>query len=1111
MIINIYKDSTRYKEFESAINSNEKQIELKGTAGSALSVYISTYFKLNKGCLMVIMPNKESAAYFYNDMENLLCEVNSDVEKKQVLFFPNSYKSISTSAESDPLNQLSRMEVISRLSKQSKKFIIVTYPESVGEKSVTPQIVKKKSLTLKVKQEFLFDNLSEYLQDNGYERVEFVVEPGQFSIRGGIFDIYSYNNEYPYRVEFFGDDIESLRSFNPIDQLSVKQHDSITIIPTFDNDDEEKSSIIDCLPKDAKLFIHESDTVFSSIEMFGNVIGSERAISIDDFVKSVFNYQRIISGINNVFSNSKSFIEIRTTPQPDFNKNFQLLSTYINTAYKEGRSIYICSESQSQTRRITNILEELSQQQSVNQDVVSSIKFISTTISSGYIDNDNSITFLTDHQIFNRYYKYRIKDRFNRRQAATLKELTSLKPGDYVTHIDFGIGRFDGLEKIVNGDNEIEAIRIVYADNDLLYVNIHSLHKISKYSAAEGHIPKLSRLGSPAWATMKNKAKSKVKDIAKNLIKLYAERKSAEGFAFSPDTYMQEELEASFMFEDTPDQVKATNDVKADMEKPYPMERLICGDVGFGKTEIAIRAAFKAVSDSRQVAVLVPTTILAFQHYNTFMARLKDFPVNISYINRFRTAKQQTEIWKDVENGKIDILIGTHILLGKKAKFKNLGLLIIDEEQKFGVAAKEKLKQLKVNVDTLTLTATPIPRTLQFSLMGARDLSILQTPPPNRQPVQTEICQFDDTTIRNAIDFELNRGGQVFFVHNKIKNIEQVKDVILRLLPGISIAVGHGQMEGSKLEQIMVDFMNGQYDVLLCTTIIESGLDIPNVNTIIINDAQNYGLSELHQLRGRVGRSNKKAFCYLIAPPINTLSEDSAKRLRAVEEFADLGSGFNIALRDLDIRGAGDILGAEQSGFISDIGFDTYQKILNEALTELKYEENLETADSDLIDLSQAKDCQIDTDIEALIPDEYISSRSERMLFYRNIIEMKTDEEIVNIQNQMTDRFGPIPKQVKTLFDVLKLKNEAATIGIERIIFKNNILKFYFLPQDNLTFYQSATCGKTFKFIQNTPLKCNIGEKNNRMTLQFDTATHRYSVKDILKIISDIKNTESDQ
>ena len=1029
---------------------------------------------------MVIMPDKENAAYYYNDLENLLNERDTDIDKKTVLYFPNSFNSANNIHETDNLNLLSRIEVVKRLSKGSKKTTIVTYPEAIAEKTISPKEIKQNNFIIKEKSDTNLDIVFDYLTENGYDRVEFVVEPGQFSLRGSILDVYSFSYEYPFRIEFFGDEIESLRSFNPVDQISVKKHKSITIFPTFSGEKKfDKQSIIETLPEDAIVFIQDIDMVVSQVEKLFESSSEDFSISGEKFIKTILDYKIVLSGINSSFKEPAVF-EFHTKPQIDINKNFDILLEHLLNSTKEGKSIYICSETATQITRIKRIIEELLG----NENDIVNCNYIELSVHSGFIDEDNLIVMLTDHQIFNRYHKFNIKDRFNRRQANALQELSSLSPGDYVTHIDYGVGRFAGLEKIVNNGREQEAIRIVYANNDLLYVNIHSLYKVSKFSGGEGREPKLNRLGSNVWNTLKSNTKKKVKDIAKELIKLYAERKSADGMAFSPDTYMQHELEASFMYEDTPDQVKATIDVKNDMEKSYPMERLICGDVGFGKTEIAVRAAFKAASDSKQVVVLVPTTILAMQHYHTFSSRLKDFPVKVDYLNRFRSATQQKQVREDVEAGKTEILIGTHIILSNKIKFKDLGLLIIDEEQKFGVSAKEKIKQLKVDIDTLTLSATPIPRTLQFSLMGARDMSILQTPPPNRQPVTTEVHVFDDRIIKDAIDFEISRGGQVFFVHNRVQNIDDVASMLRRLLPGLTIATAHGQMDGAALEKVMIDFIDGRYDVLLCTKIIESGLDIPNVNTIIINDANYYGLSELHQLRGRVGRSNKKAFCYLMAPPMTLLTDDAKKRLKAIEEFSDLGSGFNIAMRDLDIRGAGNILGAEQSGFISDIGFEIYQKILNEALSELK-SENISDEPQDMLEeRTYSTDCQIDTDIEALIPDDYISNLSERMKIYRDINEIQTDEDFVEYQIKLSDRFGRLPAQLSCLFEVLKIKLVAKKLGIERIIFKNGILKFYFLSSDNQAFYNSDTFGNILNFITNNPTKCRIGEKNDKMTLE---------------------------
>ncbi|MDL2240489.1 transcription-repair coupling factor [Bacteroidales bacterium OttesenSCG-928-K03] len=1080
LIPELYQSFRIAGEFEAVVKSSTKRIMLKGLSGSALAVYHSAFLMKNDMLNLVIMPDKETAAYYYNDLENLLGEVDWDIEKKSALYFPNSFASANNIHEKDNLNLLSRIEVVKRLSKGNKKTIIVTYPEAIAEKTISPKALKQNNLIIKENSDTNLDDVFDYLTENGYDRVEFVVEPGQFSLRGSILDVYSFSNEYPFRIEFFGDEIESLRSFNPVDQISVKKHKSITIFPSFNNEDDfSKQSIIETLPEDSIVFVQDIDLIVSQVKRLYEKSSDDFSIDTEKFIKSILEYKVILTGINSSFKEAQTF-EFHTKPQIDINKNFDILLEHLLESTSEGKSIYICSETATQITRIKRIIEELLGN---DMDIVN-CNYIELSIHSGFIDEDNLIVMLTDHQIFNRYHKFNIRDRFNRRQVNAIQELSNLSPGDYITHIDHGVGKFAGLEKIINNGREQEAMRIVYANNDLLYVNIHSLYKVSKFAGGEGREPKLNRLGSSIWSNLKTNTKKKVKDIAKELIKLYAERKAADGFAFSPDTYMQHELEASFMYEDTPDQVNATLDVKSDMEKPYPMERLICGDVGFGKTEVAVRAAFKAAADSKQVVVLVPTTILAMQHYNTFSARLKDFPVKVDYLNRFRTSAEQKQVRESVEAGKTEILIGTHIVLNNKIKYKDLGLLIIDEEQKFGVAAKEKIKQLKSNIDTLTLSATPIPRTLQFSLMGARDMSILQTPPPNRQPVTTEVHAFDDKVIKDAIDYEINRGGQVFFVHNRIHNIEDVAGMLRKILPGITIAIAHGQMDGKDLEKIMIDFIDGRYDVLLCTKIIESGLDIPNVNTIIINDAQSYGLSELHQLRGRVGRSNKKAFCYLMAPPMSLLTDDARKRLKAIEEFSDLGSGFNIAMRDLDIRGAGNILGAEQSGFISDIGFEVYQKILNEALSELKSENTTDDSYDMLDERTYSTDCQIDTDIEALITDDYVSNLSERMRIYRDINEFQNDEDFAEYQVKLTDRFGKMPVQLYNLFEVLKIKLVAKKLGIERIIFKNGMLKFHFLSSDNQAFYNSETFGRVLNYITSNPYKCRVGDKNGKMTLE---------------------------
>lgn len=1103
----LYSNFEKFHDFENIVRT-EKRVEFTGLAGSSLSVYLAAHLLSEGGCSIAVLADKESAAYFYNDLESLFGEAGMDADKKHVLFFPNSFKSSNNKTEQDRLNMLSRIEVLKRLSGSCKNTIIVSYPAAVAEKAVTPKDINSNCFTVREKSDVSVDEVYDFLAGNGYERVEFVLEPGQFSLRGSIFDIYSYNNEYPYRIEFLGDAVESIRTFNPVDQLSVKKVNSVNILPALTNDTLfHKKALFDSLPQNALVTLCDISLIVSQFDNFD--ADNENFVTKEDFIHSLINYKTLLYGMNSVFPDTKK-IEFHIQPQLDINKNFEILLDHLLQSHEEGKTIFICSETATQITRIKRIIDEM-----LGGDQSIQCNYIELSLHQGFIDNDNLIVVLTDHQIFNRYHKFNIKDRFDRKQANAIQELQSLQPGDYVTHIDYGVGRFDGLEKITNNGVEIESLRIVYANNDLLYVNIHSLYKISKYSDGEGREPKLNRLGSTAWATLKTNAKKKVKDIAKDLIKLYSERKNTAGFAFSPDTYMQHELEASFMYEDTPDQVSATIDVKNDMEKNYPMERLICGDVGFGKTEIAVRAAFKAVADSKQVIVLVPTTILALQHFQTFSSRLKDFPVRIDYLNRFRSATQQKQIIEDVASGKIDILIGTHKVLNSKIHFKDLGLLIVDEEQKFGVSAKEKLKQMKVNIDTLTMTATPIPRTLQFSLMGARDLSILRTPPPNRQPVTTEVCTFDDKIIKDAIDYEINRGGQVFFVHNKVQNIEQVASMLNKLLPGISVAIAHGQMDGNSLEKVMVDFIDGKYDVLLCTKIIESGLDIPNVNTIIINEANYYGLSELHQLRGRVGRSNKKAFCYLISPPLSVLTEDARKRLKAISEFSDLGSGFNIALRDLDIRGAGNILGAEQSGFISDIGFEVYQKILNEALSELKSETATDESDSsEMFEAHEyAANCQVDTDIQALIPDGYISNLTERMRIYREINDLDTEEDFINFQTHITDRFGPLPQQISVLFEILKIKKVACKLGIEKIVFKNGIFKCYFLSSENQAFYSSATFGRILNYITNNPLKCRVGDKNSKMTLEFLKQKYEdnFSFKDVRNILQEILDKDDTQ
>jgi len=1089
-------------------------------AASSKAFVVEETFRRMGGQHLIVCADKEDAAYFYNDLESLLGERGMDYSKKQVLFYPTSYKRPYEPEKPDNTYILSRTEVLQRVSTSERKTLIVSYPEALSEKVFTRKLLAKNTFKIKVGDKINLDFLTDLLYEYEFESVDFVVEPGQFAIRGGLVDVFSFANDYPYRIEFFGDEVDSIRSFNIADQLSIEKLKQIVLLPNMQERAfiEEREAILQYLPDTTTVWL--TDMAF-----FATQVDKEYDRAVEAFEKMQSEHEEEVKALkpNQLFSKSDELmnslkkrrtvefgtssllitdgldcfvprndakrqlqtdncklttIQFHTKPQPIFSKNFNLLIDDIAEHKEEGYRIIVFSESSKQLSRIQAILNDINHNDELHRDFETE----TIAIHGGFIDEDLKVCCYTDHQIFERYHRFHLRDNFSTKQAITLKDLYELKPGDFVTHIDHGIGRFDGLETIENNGKPQEAIRLIYNNGDLLYVSIHSLHRIAKYSSKDGTEPKLSTLGSGAWNRLKNKTKSKVKDIARELIKLYAERKRTPGFQFSPDNYLQNELEASFIYEDTPDQLKATNDVKRDMEGENPMDRLVCGDVGFGKTEVAMRAAFKACCDSKQVAVLVPTTVLALQHYHTFTERFDGFPVTIEYLNRFKTAKQQTEILKKLEKGEIDIIIGTHRLTGKDVKFKDLGLLVIDEEQKFGVAVKEKLKEMKANVDTLTLTATPIPRTLQFSMMGARDLSVITTPPPNRYPVQTELRGFDGELIRDAIQFEIARNGQVFFIHNRIQNIMDVHDFILRYVPGIRIAVAHGQMEGSKLEDIMLGFINGDYDVLLCTTIVESGLDIPNANTIIINDAHRYGLSDLHQLRGRVGRSNKKAFCYLLTPPLNTLTQEAQKRLRALEEFSDLGEGLNIAMRDLDIRGAGNILGAEQSGFINDIGFETYHKILDEAILELK-----ETEFQDIFDKEEEKsyvaDCTIETDMEVRFPADYINSTQERVSLYSELDRTKSEESLMKFTDHLIDRFGPIPKQVNDLLNTVRLRWIAKDLGFEKILLRHHNMTAYFVSNPESKYYESSTYMQIMQYIMNHPKRTALKEANDKLQL----------------------------
>lgn len=1073
---------------------------VKGMQTSALSFFVSSDTLLSSKPTIVVMDNEEDAAYTYNDFQ---CAETS----RPVFFYPSSKKrsSLKSATDESGLSQeslLSKTEVLDKISKLSN-YVLVTYPESLAENVISQTELSNKTQALHVHEKVDTNFIVEILEDYNFERVDFVCEPGQYSQRGGIIDIYSYSNEEPYRIDFFGDEIDSIRTFDVVNQLSVEKVDSITIIPNICDDESEKPKIpfMDFVAGDAVIWFNDREYAMQ-VAMEANDDPDSLRASVDS--KVVIN-----AGIRMDQVDENAVVRFNISIQPVFKKNFDLLAADLYQHQQSGYQTYIAVTSDHQNIRLHDIFSSNAVSRKVD------FRHVLMSVNKGFVDNDLKLCLYTDHQIFERYLKYKLKEaKIKRnRDAMTINEMNNLKPGDFVVHQDHGIGTFGGLHTMdINGKPQ-EVIRLVYKDNDILFVSIHALHKISKYKAGDGEPPKIYKLGSGAWNKLKQKTKSKVKDIAEKLIKLYAQRKQQKGYAYSPDSYMQEALEASFIYEDTPDQEKATAAVKADMESDEPMDRLVCGDVGFGKTEIAVRAAFKAACDGKQVAVLVPTTILALQHYKTFSDRLKDFGVTVEYLSRLRTAKEVREIEKRLESGEVDIIIGTHKIVGKGVKFKDLGLLIIDEEQKFGVSVKEKLKQIKLNVDTLTLSATPIPRTLQFSLLGARDLSIINTPPANRYPVVTEVHTFSENVIREAIDYELSRHGQVFIIQNKIKQIYHTEAIIKKLFPQATILTGHGQMDGNILEDIMLSFINNEADILISTTIIENGLDIPNANTIIVFDAQNFGLSELHQLRGRVGRSNKKAFCYLLAPPEENMTVQARQRLRAIESFSELGSGFNIAMQDLDIRGAGNLLGGEQSGFITEIGIETYQKILDEALQEIKEEEyqaQLSGQASDSPDREVAipkdykfvSDCQIDTDMEVLLPSEYVSNVAERVKIYRTLDNVKDEAELQQLSDRLSDRFGKIPLQTLRLFNVVKMRWAALRLGIEKITLKNGKMLCYFVSNPNSPFFQTRTFGNILTRI--APMRnCQMKQINGKAGMVVDQVT---KTEQALKFLQNLEN-----
>ena len=1126
--------------WKSLENASTRTLFLQGLVASAPAMLFASMFLKTRRMVLFILDDGDEAGYFYHDLTQLLGE-------KDTYFFPSSYRRAVKYCQRDAGNEILRTEVLARLASSDGDgqggMMVVTYPEALAELVISRKILNDKILRLSVGQVMDPMEVVRTLRDYGFQETDYVYEPGQFARRGSILDVYSYSSEYPFRIDFFGDEVDTIRTFEVEDQLSKEKREELEIVPELVREDGDRQSFLDLMPSNALLVMKDYAFVCERIgnifqEGFSDAALVERMEGATEqemdvirrdmmrelnlcssslFQEGAGRFQCLEYGVG-VVDRWKSRVEqqgdtqmrtvsFHTTPQPLFHKNFELLKSELERFLLKGYTIYILADSEKQTQRLTDIFaaEEGGKKYDINFTPVNK------TLHEGFVDDDWKVCVFTDHQIFDRFHKYNLKSDVARagKMALTMKELQQMEPGDYIVHVDYGIGKFGGLVRVPTGNSYHEMIRILYAHDDVVDVSIHSLYKISKYrSSATGEPPRLSTLGTGAWERVKERAKKHIKDIARDLIKLYATRRRERGFAFHADTYMQHELEAGFLYEDTPDQMKATQEVKADMEAARPMDRLVCGDVGFGKTEVAMRAAFKAASDSKQVAVLVPTTVLAFQHYQTFSKRLKDFPVRVEYLSRARSVKDTKAILSDLEKGSIDILIGTHKLISKTVKWKDLGLLIIDEEQKFGVSTKEKLRQLKTNVDTLTMSATPIPRTLQFSLMGARDMSVIRTPPPNRYPIQTELTTFNMGVIRDAINFEMSRNGQVYFVNDRISRLTELRMMIEKAIPDCRVAIGHGQMNPEELEKVIIGFVNYDYDVLLSTTIVENGIDIPNANTIIINDAHNFGLSDLHQMRGRVGRSNKKAFCYLLAPPRSVLTQEARRRLEALETFSELGSGFNLAMQDLDIRGAGNLLGSEQSGFMEDLGYETYQKILSQAVTELKneefqdiYEEDMKRggliSGDDFVD-----DCGVESDLEMYFPDTYVPGSSERMLLYRELDHIETDEELERYRTRLVDRFGPVPQEGEELMAVVRLRRRGKRLGCEKIILKKGILQMQFVTNTNSPFYRSAMFGKVINYVTLHVKECALKEKNNKRYLSIRGVNTVARASELLEEIS---------
>ncbi|MBE6307460.1 MAG: transcription-repair coupling factor [Bacteroidales bacterium] len=1098
----------RRKAIESVLSDRKvKRIAMTGLEGSAKAFALSNLLATGRHTI-IVATNSDEAGYLYHD----LLQIEGD---QRVAFFPSGYKRNIKYGQIDAPAGIMRTDVLNRL-KIKEPLLVVTYPEAIAEKVVQEQVLEQNTLHISTSEQIDITFVANALREYGFARVDYVYEPGQYAVRGSILDVFSYSNEYPYRIDFFGDDIDSIRTFHVDSQLSHEKLNEVYIIPNVCNKVENGVSLLEFI--DAKTLFAFNDlphTINRIIELSNETLAvqallteevdvnaMQKVVDADSFTRSLIGFRRVEYG-KHTLDTPQATIEYNCSLQGIYHKNFDLVSDSFGKLQQEGYKLYITSDNEKQTDRLRDIFA----------DRGDNITFtpILHTLHEGFVDNDLKVCCFTDHQIFDRFHKYSLKSDRARsgKMALSLRELQQIEVGDYLVHIDHGVGQFGGLTHTEIAGKRQEAIKVIYKNGDMIYVSIHSLHKLSKYRSKEGEAPTLNRLGSGAWERMKERTKSKMKDIARDLIKLYAARREEKGFAFSPDNFMQHELEASFIYEDTPDQMKATQEVKNDMESSRPMDRLICGDVGFGKTEVAIRAAFKATCDNKQVAVLVPTTVLAFQHYQTFSERLREFPVKIEYLSRARKPKEVRQILAELKEGKIDILIGTHRIIGKDVAFKDLGLLVIDEEQKFGVAVKEKLKQLKVNVDTLTMSATPIPRTLQFSLMGARDLSAITTPPANRYPILTEVHTFNEDIIREAINFEMSRNGQLFFVNNNIEQLATLHNLIARLVPDARVAVGHGRMSPDELEKIILDFVNYDYDVLLATTIIESGIDMPNTNTIIINNAQNFGLSELHQLRGRVGRSNRKAFCYLLTPSHYALTDEAHRRLQAIESFSDLGSGIHIAMQDLDIRGAGNLLGAEQSGFIADLGYETYQKILQEAVEELKTQEFSElyySEDEKKSDESFVADCQFESDLDLLIPAEYVPQESERINLYRELDSLQRESEVAAYCERLRDRFGAIPTETLDLVQVVNLRRVARTLGFEKVSLKQGKMYLYFVGDEHQAYYQSTAFGRVLNYMQHNPRRCKLREVNGRRSMIID---HITSVLDGVQMLSTIHRTES--